>query len=125
MSSSRSTEIAAAFSDTTRVRLLQLMRDEERCVGDLVSATGSSQSSVSRHLACLLRARLVCARTEGLRRFYRLAPVDHPLQECLLGCLGRCLAGIGAAAACPPRGHVREGCDVGWGAERTRVKISG
>ena len=120
MTGSRSTEIAAAFAEHVRIRLLRLLRDEEYCVGDLVTATGVPQPSVSRHLAYLRRAGLVRARAEGLRRFYRLAPVDHPLQECLLGCLGRCLADLGQAA-------VDGGCGgserTGRGA-RTRISVN-
>ena len=125
MHSSRSTDIAAAFSEVTRIRLLCLLRDEERCVGDLVAATGIPQPSVSRHLAFLLRVRLVRARTEGLHHFYRLAPVDHPLQECLFACLGRCLADIGDTepeCACPSPAQPPQA--VAGGREKMRINIS-
>jgi len=126
MHSNRSTHIAAAFSERVRIRLLRLLRDQERCVGDLAAATGIPQPSVSRHLAFLLRAELVRTRTEGLRHFYRLAPVDHPLQECLFECLGRCLADLGDTepdCACPSPAQPPQA--AAGGREKMRVNISG
>ena len=128
MPGGRSTRLAAAFSEEIRIRLLRLLRERERNVGDLVAATGVPQPSVSRHLACLRRAGLVRARAEGSHRFYRLAPADHPFHACLLACLGRCLAGsadeesgIGSGVGPPGRDPQRPRGT----AARTRVKISG
>ena len=45
----------------------------ERCVSDLVAATGLSQSNVSGHLACLKDCGLVVSRQEGRFVYYQLA----------------------------------------------------
>ena len=64
------------LSDPTRLRLLNLMHageNEEASVTALVEATGGSQANVSKHLAVLLRERMVSRRRDGSRAFYRIA----------------------------------------------------
>ena len=63
-----------ALSDRTRLRLLNLMSDQEICVCYFVEVLGEPQSKISRHLACLRRAGLVAARREGKWMHYRLLP---------------------------------------------------
>src|SRR4051794_14901027 len=62
-----------AFSDRTRLRLLNMLGSGEVCVCDLVAVLDVPQPKVSRHLAYLRRAGLVVARKEGLWMHYRLA----------------------------------------------------
>ena len=54
-----------ALGDETRLRLLELLADGERTVGDLMEATGLGQSLVSHHLRTLRQAGLVSTRREG------------------------------------------------------------
>jgi ArsR family transcriptional regulator, arsenate/arsenite/antimonite-responsive transcriptional repressor len=63
-----------ALADGTRLRLLNLMGDDEVCVCYLVEALGMSQSKISRHLAYLRRAGIVAARRDGKWMHYRLFP---------------------------------------------------
>jgi ArsR family transcriptional regulator len=66
-----------ALADRTRLRLIQLLGDEELCVGDCVEVLQTNQPKVSRHLAYLRRAGLVTARRDGKWTYYRLVePVD-------------------------------------------------
>lgn len=60
------------LSDTTRVRLLWALIDEELAVNELVDRVGKPAPSVSQHLAKLRMARLVRTRREGTQVFYRL-----------------------------------------------------
>jgi len=94
MDGKRANAIFRAFSDETRLRILHLLKEEEMCVGDLVTILDLPQPTVSRHLSHLRSSRLVETRKEGLWRFYRLGPVDNRLQEQLFGCLGTCFQGI-------------------------------
>jgi ArsR family transcriptional regulator len=67
----------SALADRTRLRLLNLMGDDEVCVCFLVEALGMSQPKISRHLAYLRRAGIVAARREGKWMHYRLeSPTD-------------------------------------------------
>jgi ArsR family transcriptional regulator len=66
-----------ALGDRTRLRLLNLMGDQELCVCYLVEVLGLPQPKISRHLAYLRRAGLVAARRDGKWMHYRIeAPTD-------------------------------------------------
>src|SRR3954470_18699640 len=63
-----------SLADRTRLRLLNLMRDNEVCVCYLVETLQTSQPKISRHLAYLRRSGLVSARREGLWQHYSIVP---------------------------------------------------
>ena len=67
------------LAEPTRRRILDLLIQDERPVGDLVGALAISQPGVSKHLRVLRDAGLVEARTEAQRRIYRVRP--EPLAE--------------------------------------------
>lgn len=67
------------LADATRVRILLALRDGELSVGEISTAVGKAVPSVSQHLAKLRLARMVAARHEGNRVFYRHTD-DHALQ---------------------------------------------
>jgi ArsR family transcriptional regulator len=66
-----------ALGDKTRLRLLNLMGDQEICVCYFVEILGSPQPKISRHLAYLRRAGIVTARREGKWMHYRIAMSPH------------------------------------------------
>lgn len=68
----------AAFSDRTRLRLLNLMDGREVCVCYFVEILGQSQPKISRHLAYLRRAGVVAARRESKWMHYRIVVPAHP-----------------------------------------------
>jgi DNA-binding transcriptional ArsR family regulator len=74
-------ELAAleVLAEPRRRAILDLLRDGERPVGDLVERLGLSQPGVSKHLRVLKDAGLVEARPEAQRRLYRIRP--EPLAE--------------------------------------------
>jgi ArsR family transcriptional regulator, arsenate/arsenite/antimonite-responsive transcriptional repressor len=61
-----------ALGDNTRLRLLNLMGDQELCVCYFVEILGQSQPKISRHLAYLRSAGIVSARREGKWMHYRI-----------------------------------------------------
>jgi DNA-binding transcriptional ArsR family regulator len=69
----------AALAEPTRRTILDLLRDEERPVGDLVDHLALSQPAVSKHLRVLREAGLVDVRVDAQRRLYRVRP--EPLAE--------------------------------------------
>ena len=73
MAIERAEKIFRALSDRTRLRILNLLRDGEMCVGDLVEILQVPQPTASRHLAYLRRFELVEVRKNGQWAFYRLA----------------------------------------------------
>jgi DNA-binding transcriptional ArsR family regulator len=67
------------LAEPHRRRILDLLREGEQAVGDLVAALGISQPGVSKHLRVLREAGLVEVRTDAQRRLYRLR--TEPLRE--------------------------------------------
>lgn len=63
-----------ALSDETRLCLVAMLREGERCVCDLTEALASGQSRLSFHLKTLKDAGLVQDRREGRWSYYSLVP---------------------------------------------------
>lgn len=66
--------IFEVLADPTRRRVLDLLMQEERTVGELVDELGMNQPAVSKQLRVLREAGLVAARVDAQRRVYRLRP---------------------------------------------------
>jgi DNA-binding transcriptional ArsR family regulator len=66
------------LAEPHRRALLDLLRERERSVSELVEGLRLSQPGVSRHLRVLREAQLVDVRIDGQRRIYslRAAPLD-------------------------------------------------
>jgi ArsR family transcriptional regulator, cadmium/lead-responsive transcriptional repressor len=61
------------FGDPTRLRILALVAEQERSVGELVETLGQPQPKVSNHLACLRWCGFVIAERRGKQVFYRVS----------------------------------------------------
>jgi ArsR family transcriptional regulator len=68
----------SALSDRTRLRLMNLMRNDEICVCFFVEVLGTNQPKISRHLGYLRRAGIVSARRDGKWMHYRLVRPSDP-----------------------------------------------
>ena len=66
-----------ALGDNTRLRLLNLMGDQEVCVCYFVEILGGPQPKISRHLAYLRSAGIVEARREAKWMHYRIVMPPH------------------------------------------------
>ena len=69
-------ELFKTFGDSTRIKILCVLFEGEKCVQEITDATGASQSAVSHQLRILKTARLVRARRQGKQVCYCLAD-DH------------------------------------------------
>jgi DNA-binding transcriptional ArsR family regulator len=67
------------LAEPSRRRILDLLREGERSVGDLVERVHLSQPGVSKHLRVLREAGLVEVRVDAQRRWYGLRA--EPLSE--------------------------------------------
>lgn len=65
-------DIFDVLADGTRRDILRRLLDGEATVGDLVETLGSTQPTVSKHLATLRDAELVTVREDGRKRIYAL-----------------------------------------------------
>jgi ArsR family transcriptional regulator len=66
-----------ALGDRTRLRLLNLMGEQEICVCYFVEILGEPQPKISRHLAYLRSTGIVSARREGKWMHYRIVMPPH------------------------------------------------
>jgi ArsR family transcriptional regulator len=87
-------EFCKALADDTRQRILEMLLDGEKCVGDIVDAFDMSQPSISHHLNVLRQFGLVTSRKEGRLVFYALN------RENVVECCGRLIAKFDAEEAC-------------------------
>ena len=72
-------DVIEVISEPTRRKILDLLRVEERPVGELVAKLKISQPLASKHLRVLRDAGLVDVRVDAQRRLYRVRP--KPLRE--------------------------------------------
>ena len=74
-------ELAAlqVLAEPRRLSIVELLRDGEQAVSELVGRLGLSQPAVSKHLRVLRDAGLVEARVDAQRRLYRIRP--EPLAD--------------------------------------------
>ncbi|MDD2955149.1 MAG: metalloregulator ArsR/SmtB family transcription factor [Oscillospiraceae bacterium] len=74
-------ELFKVFSDSTRIRIMCALADEELCVCDIADLLGVSQSAISHQLRLLRASHLVRTRREGKSVFYSLD--DHHVHSIL------------------------------------------
>lgn len=65
-------EYFSILGEPMRLRLLNLLRDGEKCVQDLVEATATSQANVSKHLKVMVQAGILSRRSEGTQAYYKV-----------------------------------------------------
>ncbi|MBN8638075.1 MAG: winged helix-turn-helix transcriptional regulator [Anaerolineae bacterium] len=73
------TTVYEALAEPTRRRILDLLRDQPRLVGELVTLLDMSQPGVSKHLRVLREVGLVSVRQDAQRHWYELR--TEPLEE--------------------------------------------
>jgi len=68
-------EILKALAQPTRLKIVDFLRDGERCVCEIFPAIGEEQSNTSRHLNLMVSSGVLFRRKEGVKIFYAL---KHP-----------------------------------------------
>ena len=68
-------ELFRAFSDTSRVRILSVIVEQEMNVSALSQLVGITESAISHHMRGLRQMRMVNSRRDGKEVYYR---VDDP-----------------------------------------------
>lgn len=69
-------DLFKVFADTTRIKILYALMDQELCVAHIAQAVNATQSAVSHQLRILKQARLVKFKREGKNIIYSLSD-DH------------------------------------------------
>ncbi len=65
-------DLCKVLTDPKRLQLIDALRDEERCVGELADELGMALPNASQHLSVLRAAGLVASRRAGTTVYYRL-----------------------------------------------------
>jgi ArsR family transcriptional regulator len=68
-------EILKTLGQPTRLKIIDFLRDGERCVCEIFPAIGEEQSNTSRHLNLMVSSGILFRRKEGVKIFYAL---KHP-----------------------------------------------
>ena len=69
-------DLFKVFGDTTRIKIMYALYEDEMCVCAIAVLIGMTQSAVSHQLKSLKAANLVTSRREGKTIYYRLSD-DH------------------------------------------------
>jgi ArsR family transcriptional regulator, arsenate/arsenite/antimonite-responsive transcriptional repressor len=83
-------QLFKAFSDETRVRILNLLAQRDHCVCEFQKILRVPQPTISRHLAYLRRCGLVEIERHGKMIMYSLAKAGDPVHAALLRCVRGC-----------------------------------
>ena len=79
-----------ALSEPTRLQILNLLRQQERSVGELAQLCGSSSANISRQLALLKRHGLVARESRGNSAIYSIADKSvYALCDLVCGSIAR------------------------------------
>ena len=65
-------DVLKALGQPTRLKILELLKNGERCVCEIFPAIQEEQSNVSRHLALMKAAGILASRKEGQMVHYRV-----------------------------------------------------
>jgi ArsR family transcriptional regulator len=87
-------QLFKAFADETRLRILNLVAQRERCVCEFQEILRVPQPTISRHLAYLRRSGLLVARRNGKWIYYSLAKPRSSVHESLLRCVRNCFCDV-------------------------------
>jgi ArsR family transcriptional regulator len=72
---SYSADILKSLGQPTRLKIIEFLRDGERCVCEIFPAIGEEQSNTSRHLNMMQACGILSRRKEGLKIYYA---IKHP-----------------------------------------------
>lgn len=78
-------ELFKIFGDSTRVKIINVLLNNELCVNDIADAIHANQSAVSHQLRILKQAKLVKYHKDGKTIYYSLAD-DHVEKIFRMGC---------------------------------------
>ena len=66
-------QICKIFSNSTRLEILNLLRDEEMSVTELIEKTKLSQANISQHLSIMKSKGIVISDRKGKNIYYKLS----------------------------------------------------
>ena len=70
---SKNATVFKAFCDETRLMVLSLLCDDEKCACELLTQVNVSQSTLSHHMKILVESGIVASRKEGKWMYYSIS----------------------------------------------------
>jgi DNA-binding transcriptional ArsR family regulator len=74
-------EILKVLAQPTRLKILELLRNGEKCICEIVPALNGEQSNISRHISLMQKSHLVTTRKDGVRVMVKVS--DQKIFEIL------------------------------------------
>ena len=65
-------EVLKTLAQPTRLKILECLRNGERCICDIVPAIDGEQSNISRHISLMQKNHLVTTRKDGVKVMVRV-----------------------------------------------------
>ena len=65
-------EILKALAQPTRMKILECLRDGEKCICEIIPAINGEQSNISRHISLMQKSHLVTTRKDGVKVMVRV-----------------------------------------------------
>jgi ArsR family transcriptional regulator len=60
-------EVLKTLAQPTRIKILELLRNGEKCICEIVPAINGEQSNISRHISLMQKSHLVTTRKDGVK----------------------------------------------------------
>jgi len=60
-------EVLKALAQPTRLKILEMIRNGERCICEIVPAINGEQSNISRHISVMQKSHLITTRKDGVK----------------------------------------------------------
>jgi DNA-binding transcriptional ArsR family regulator len=60
-------EVLKALAQPTRLKILELLRNGERCICEIIPAINGEQSNISRHISTMQKSHLITTRKDGVK----------------------------------------------------------
>jgi ArsR family transcriptional regulator len=60
-------EVLKTLAQPTRLKILELLRNGEKCICEIVPALNGEQSNISRHISLMQKSHLVTTRKDGVK----------------------------------------------------------
>jgi len=72
----RMAAVLKAIAHPDRLRIIEILKNREKCVSDIVKQLGRSQSVTSQHLNLMMNNGVLARIRGGMRVYYRIANKD-------------------------------------------------
>ena len=60
-------EVLKVLAQPTRLKILELLRNGERCICEIVPAINGEQSNISKHISLMQKSHLITTRKDGVK----------------------------------------------------------